>query len=234
VLYIVERLLPAGVKMARSVEHTTREEGPRGPVGLRLGDLQPEVYARQSDTAAPGAVVKRDLGRYYMLLRDGRRLLSFGLSEAEALVRVLLDFDAAAVQYIWAQVEKEYREHAENEEGRFHYLPIDFDPVPFIDHLRRLSLHQNVALLDTVERYWVLVSRKYPEQPPFSVSDDDLLVEVGLVTAERVAFDRQIRQRTAEEWKEGKIVLRDMLGRLRTKTRDDEPMSGYEPVKERG
>jgi hypothetical protein len=222
----------------RTAKKSAKAEPRDAPVGFRLGELQAQVQARQRGEAAPGAIVKRDLGRYYALLTDAKRTLFFSLSEAEALVLALSDFDVAAVRYIWAEIEKEYRQHADDEEGRFHYLPTDFDPVPFIDRLRRFSVCQNMALLDAVERYWVLERRRYPDTYPYPEVDDNLLVEVGLVSSGRKALDEEERKRVAERAAEDQrqLIVRDtdMLGRLRTKTSDDEPMSGYEPTEERG
>ena len=203
-------------------------------MGLRLGDLQSHVSDRQWGDVTPGAIVKRDLGRYYTLLAEAKRSLYFSLSEAEALVLALRDFDAAAVRYLWAEIEKEYREHADDAEGQRHYLPIDFDPVPFLARLRSLSTCKNMALLDAVERYWVLVERKYPDELDQNLHwvDSDLLVEARLVSPDRKTHDEEARrnlaERDAEERRQGMLVARDRsrLGRLRTKTSDDDDERG--------
>src|SRR4051812_24728501 len=77
------------------------------PITLRLGELEPHVAARLGD-AAPSAIVKRDLGRYYALLSDGLRRVHFTLPEAEAVVLALNGFDHASIRYLWAEVERQY------------------------------------------------------------------------------------------------------------------------------
>jgi hypothetical protein len=226
--------------MARSAGKKVVRPGTRdAPVGLRLGDLQWQVQARRGGEAAPGAIVKRDLGRYYTLLADTKRTLSFTLSEAEALVVALRGFEAAAVRYIWAEIDKQYRLHAEHAEERSHYLPTGFDPMPFLDTLRRLSVIQNMAILDAVECYWLLVGQKYPDDYPLAVRDSDLLVEVGLVSPARRALDLEDRQLTAAQGKPGKVIdtvdaLRASLSERRRRSDDPRPLSGDQPMQSRG
>jgi hypothetical protein len=189
--------------------------GRDAPVGLRLGDLERHVQARQHDETAAGAVVKRDLGRFYALLAEITQTFSFSLSEAEALVVALWDFDAAAVRYLWAEVEKQYREQAADPTGRHWYLPTDVDPLALVSKLSQFSVAQNMAILDAVERYWVLVARTYPEQLPLeAMRDADLLVEVGLVSPARMALDVQQRRTAGEKQGEPTKVL-DLMDALK-------------------
>lgn len=179
------------------------------PVTLRLGELEPHVTARMGDGAA-GAIVKRDLGRYYALLHDALRRIHFSLAEAEAVVFALNGFDAASIRYLWAEVERCYLENDDQPETPPYWmLPNDLDAAALVEKLRELSLTEAIAVLDAVQRYWT----NYPDA---GIMDDELdtngLIEVGLVFKARAENDQ--KKRKAEQ---GKMIVRDPAARLRRK-----------------
>lgn len=194
----------------------TDEEGaaPKGPVALRLGELEEEVQGRRRAGVAAGAVVKRDLARYYAALREASALM-FPLPQGEAIVLALGErFNVAAAPYIWAEIEKQYRQKANSDPDRdpLWYLPDDFDPVVLIRRLSSLTAFESLALLDKVERYWVLHERDHPELFPEVIPQH--LVTVGLCSDTAV-------KNTQEKREKEKFIARDMLRSLR----DPEPGS---------
>ena len=151
-------------------------------------------------------------------------LFGLTLSEAEALVIALGSrFDEAAVSYIWAEVENQYRDQADDPDGPWARLPTDFDPVPFIERLRRLRPFEAIAVLDAVERYWVLHARHRDDQgyTPTDI-ESALLVESGLLSEKQLERGLEAREHERKEMASGRIVVRDFLGGLRTKSRDDD------------
>jgi hypothetical protein len=183
--------------------------GPKlsSPVALRLGELEPQVAARVGATGA-GAIIKRDLGRYYALLTDGLQQTHFTLPEAEALVFALMEFEATSIRYLWAEVERQYlAKHDElDRDPSYGLLPDDLDAAALVDKLRRLSLAQSLAVLDAVERYWMTEGAE--ENWPWI--DIPRLVRVGL-----------LRQGQAEQGEErrraerGHLIVRDPARNLR-------------------
>jgi hypothetical protein len=180
---------------------------PSNPVTLRLGELEPFVTTRMGDTAAAGGIVKRDLGRYYALLADGLRQTYLTLPEAEAVVIALQRFDAASIRYLWAEIERQYLANDEDPDRQPYDLPEDLDAAVLVDKLRDLSLHQAVAVLDAVERYWA----NYPDDE-YPNADTERLIEAGLVSKHVAEHHEQ--RRKAEK---GKMIVRDPVARLRRK-----------------
>jgi hypothetical protein len=182
------------------------------PVTLRLGELEPNVAPRMGAQAV-GAIIKRDLGRYYALLADGLQRTHFTLPEAEALVIALHRFDPASVKYLWAEVERQYLVNDEDPDHPRFELPEDLDAAALVDKLRGLSSRQAFAVLDAVERYWAnFPDHQYPE------AETDRLIEVGLVAKWRAKQDEQRRKS-----EKGKVIVRDPAARLRRKRTDEEP-----------
>jgi len=178
------------------------------PVTLRLGELEPHVAARLG-SAAPGAIVKRDLGRYYALLNDGLRRVRFSLPEAEAVVLALNGFDHASIRYLWAEVERQYLANDDDPERPPYYqLPDDLDAAALVDKLRGLTLQQTVAVLDAVERYWA----NWPEDE-FPDAETERLIEAGLVWKPIAENDEKRRKGD-----KGKVIARDPAARLRRKS----------------
>jgi hypothetical protein len=204
-----------------------REQAPN-PVTLRLGDLESEVEARRAEGVAPGAIVKRDLSRYYKLVNLARQhvLWSFKLSQAEALVIAIgPNFDDGAANYIWAEVERRYRYQADAPEtGKLAaLLPDDFDIGPFIDRLRKLGPFEAMVLLDAIERYWVLHVRQVGDSSQFKAGiDGKLLVEAGLLSEPQLIIDFLKREEEGKATSSGKLEVEDFLRALGARTEKDE------------
>jgi hypothetical protein len=196
------------------VEPSTRTSSKlANPVTLRLGELEPEIASRIGGRA-PSAIMKRDLGRYYAMLTESRRQLYFALPEAEALVFALRGFDAAAIRYLWAEVERQYLANDENPDHPPYYLlPDDLDAALLVDGLRRLTLSQSFALLDAIERYWSVEGT----QEDWANVDIERLVSVGLLQPHQAKEGEQ--RRKAEK---GKTTARDPAARLRRQRTDGE------------
>lgn len=112
-------------------------------------------------------VAKRDLERYYQVVRDSTP--RFKEHEARAIVEALngQEIDARTYRYAWAAVETELRARLA---ARWHV-----EAGPLVERLRNLSPGATMALVDAVERVWVAV-QKYPKERVSKI-----LVEVGLV-----------------------------------------------------
>jgi hypothetical protein len=189
----------------------------RGPLTLRLGELQGEVASRtKASSGSEGATVKRDLERYYRLLREQRTWI-WTLPEAEALVFGLWGFDAANARYIWAEIDRQFQENEESERED----PTGFPPHPelpndcnwhlMVGRLRKFTLIENYALLDKVERYWTLVDDGTYMRTGFGPNIvGEYLVEVGLTVREHVEAGvatrlraRQVEADEREAWAAG-------------------------------
>jgi hypothetical protein len=115
---------------------------------------------------SPGVVAKRDLLRYYLLLEIG--LDGLGLTEAEAcLICDALNgtwLEDPTIRLSWAEVADACRlDHLDEK------WAVDGDAL--VAKLRALSLLQQYALADAVERFW-----QTPELPT-----DEGLRRVGLL-----------------------------------------------------
>jgi hypothetical protein len=107
-------------------------------VGSFGGELDCRSDGNESEVA------RRDLTRYYQLLR--RSLPEF--SEEEWMIihnacNGLLTYDIQTVPLLWAQV---------SDFCEAHNVP---DCQPLIDRLRRLSLVECLAVIDEAERFWI-------------------------------------------------------------------------------
>ncbi len=185
-------------KSRKLAGQNTPTAGPKSPVTLRLGDLEPEVEARAAG-AALGSIVRRDLARYYRLMRNYKIHEGLGVDGADAVAHALRGFDDAAYEYIWAKVDEllSSRDLVVGElhmRGRFwrvdrEALNLTLRTMRFGDYGRRM------AILDAVERYWLKLAAGGVEPPlgmiglpegfdaEYPVTDPELdaLVEVGLI-----------------------------------------------------
>lgn len=119
-------------------------------VNFRLtGRMQDDLTARQ--TAFLGtrhAVAKRDLERYYALLR--RELRTVNLSREEVLL--LLDvsngtlWEPHSIPMLWAEVEDSLEDGVAEKWG--------VDGPAFVERLRGLTAGQAFAVVDALERVW--------------------------------------------------------------------------------
>ena len=184
-----------------------RGEPAKSPVTLRLGDLEPEVEERAAG-APLGSIVRRDLARYYRLMRTYEVALS-RVEDADVVAHALRGFDDGAYRFVWAAVE-EVLSARDMLEGRV------LSPSRFARGERerlvtdlRLSLGDHgrrMALLDTVERYWQRLEARgikttsgefswpdgYDPEYPVTEAELDAMVEVGLISE---GTARQYRKR---------------------------------------
>jgi len=124
-------------------------QAPRqSPVQFRPGPLQAELEAR----GEPNEIGKRDLGRYYTLLR--RELAGVQLSEPEACL--LVDalngtlLDEHTVSLLWAELDDAILQDHLHEKWS---LPGE-QAGALVARLRSLSPGQAMAVYDAVERFW--------------------------------------------------------------------------------
>jgi hypothetical protein len=81
----------------KPAEEATRSTA-KAPVTLRLGDLETDAEERAAG-APRGSVVRRDLARYYRLMRN-YEIHGLGVDGADPVVHPLGGFDDAVNQYM--------------------------------------------------------------------------------------------------------------------------------------
>ena len=152
----------------------------KAPVTFRLGSLEPFVAQRQCSVKGPGGIARRDLERYYYLLRDSLRHVKLTPEEAHCVVMALRghDLDAKSYRFLWAQVEQQLRAN----QRVFATTSCDTDLL--LQGLRALPPGTLMAILDAVDQYWDKVGDRSRSEPHYSKEiDTPLLYEVGLVRA---------------------------------------------------
>jgi hypothetical protein len=136
------------------------------PVTLRLGDLEDEVAARASGGLTQGAVVRRDLERYYQLLHHA----PMPFTAPEALVVAWLlgrdfersgrrDFDpsGSGYRYIWAHIDEALTRFAQIERREPELLGLLLGLInkeELVSKLKALEPHQAMRVVDAAERFW--------------------------------------------------------------------------------
>lgn len=153
---------------------------PKSPVTLRLGDLEPKVLRRKHDGMALGGVVRRDLERYYQVLRDSLRTVKLSPDEAHCVVMALRghELDAVSYRFLWAEVEQRIRAHGPQ------FVPANCQTELLLEGLRRLPHGALMAVLDAVDQYWARVEERAESEPrPGRDVNLRLLYEVGLTAA---------------------------------------------------
>jgi hypothetical protein len=148
-------------------------------VSFRASELEGELQARD-DEKSLGLAAKRDLERYYPLLRDELRTIDLGPDEAVMLCqalsgekitgaryRTLLWASVLEMRYLWSLRPKEV-EKSQNE---------------LAAKLRKLSPGQSMALIDAVERFWRLPNAldALDPTPGEEAEATRVLAQVGLV-----------------------------------------------------
>lgn len=129
------------------------------PVVFRGIEIEADLNQRGD---ALGLVAKRDLERYYTLLRDEFATLRLTEAEASLLCDVCNGtiWEPHTMRLLWAQI-------ADAEPELFEKWGVD--QAPFISRLRQLTPGQTFAIVDAIERFW-----RAPNEP-------DRLRAVGLV-----------------------------------------------------
>lgn len=154
--------------------------GTKAPVTFRLGDLEPHVLRRRPDGRGLGGVVRRDLQRYYRVLRDSLRQVKLTPEEAHCVVMALRghDLDAVSYRFLWAEIEQRLREQ------RTAFVPEECNTELLLEGLRRLPPGALMAVLDAVDQYWDRMAERSSAEPSLTTAiDAPLLYEVGLLRA---------------------------------------------------
>jgi len=152
----------------------------KAPVSLRLGDLEPSVLRRKPDGRALGGVVRRDLTRYYRVLRDSLRRVKLSPEEAHCVVMALWghDLDSGSYRFLWAEIEQRVRD------SRTDFVPDGCDTDLLLAGLRALPYGAVMAVLDAADQYWAQIGEGSVGEPrPSKDINAPLLYEVGLTRA---------------------------------------------------
>ena len=114
------------------------------PVSIRLGDIAPLVAERG---VSPGAVLARDIRRYYSQLASALREVRLGRAEWDFLRDILNGsvVDDLLIRHLAAEVED-----AEPSTAEAHGV----DQRDLAGRIRTLSDFHRLAICDAVERWW--------------------------------------------------------------------------------
>lgn len=129
-----------------------RTQGP--PVQFRSMEVEPQLDLRLSHAAgSPGRVAARDLDRYYALLAAELRRVDLSESEAmlliDALNGVLHDAPESIPTMLWAGVDDAIRLDGLD-------ATWGVDGAAVVAKLRALTPTQATAVVDAVERWWLI------------------------------------------------------------------------------
>lgn len=142
-------------------------------VSIRLADLLAPVTARTQAAESLGATTKRDLGRYYDLLERDLAVVAQALTTAEAMALCDLNngtiWDSVTTTALWAQV-------ADADQAQLDAWDVDREALTA--KLRALTTSQALALVDALERWWLLPDGAARDHPAS-------LATVGLQVAPR-------------------------------------------------
>ncbi len=119
------------------------------PIQFRPGPLAGELAARTHDGASE--IARRDLARYYALLRNELRRVELTESEALAIAEACREWIASGDITPWsmpAQVDQAL--HESDLADRY-----AIDGAQLVRKLWLLSHCQRMAIVDAVERYWL-------------------------------------------------------------------------------
>ena len=115
------------------------------PVSIRLGELAPLVAERG---VSPGAVLSRDIRRYYAQLASALREVRLSRAEWDFLRDILNGsvVDDLLVRHLAAEVEDEDPETA---------TAHGVDQRDLAGRIRTLSDFHRLAICDAIERWWI-------------------------------------------------------------------------------
>lgn len=123
------------------------------PIAFRDADLEPDLAARAKEHASLGLVAKRDLARYYTTLRRELRTVAGALTRGEKLALCDVSrgtlWDSTSVGFLWAEV-------ADTDPADLEQWEVDRDAL--VAKLRAFTPTQTLALVDALERWWLLAS----------------------------------------------------------------------------
>jgi hypothetical protein len=171
-------------------------QGP--PISFRSVALEPELAARAPKGRGLGQVAKRDLARYYNLLRLLRQDLTLSIGEAlvicAAMREVIHDVDLPQAETWTTAYALVFRTTDGADFRHFGLTPAHqqrwgTNGAALRSKVAGWSFEQRCAVLDGVERFWLRCA---------SVDDPQaaqVLAEVGLVQAEGSAVEEPTRAR---------------------------------------
>lgn len=130
---------------------TDQPESKNTPVSIRLGELGPRVLERTAIGSALPATVRRDLSRYYEILRDERNRLGLSGAQASAVIDgvAFRGLDKGNSELIWAMVEAYLRDHPDKGLD-------DAERSAFTERLRKMRTSEALYLVDAIERFRIL------------------------------------------------------------------------------
>ena len=123
-----------------------RKTDERDRIAFRAQDMMADITARViTKDDSPGLIAKRDLERYYAMLRRALENQSLSEEEARAIAEALdgEEFDYHSFQLFWATVDDAVRRGKIKNAESFAALSV---------RLRALSACQKLAIVDGVER----------------------------------------------------------------------------------
>lgn len=171
------------------------------PIQFRDKLLEVEIETRTPyDGSSPSLIARRDLERYYRLLR--RSLRTFSEPEAKLIVRACVGWhpDADSVHFLWAQVDEAIRsQHLDEEYG--------VDGATLVERLRGLTPFEAMAVADAAEIVWYAAKPKGEDEQGFIyVTEDEHTV--GLV--DEPGWRREYGEPTSLTTTESKLRLEHM------------------------
>ncbi len=130
-------------RVAQRINHNHEEQSDR--ITFRGGTLIPEITRRALGSSA-GLTVKRDLERYYAMLRRGLETISLSEAEARLLCEALRGwiFDIYSYELVWARIDDAIRSDALDRKYKV-------DGTALVEKVRGLMPGQKLSLLDAIE-----------------------------------------------------------------------------------
>jgi hypothetical protein len=159
-------------------------------IQFAAGTLEPDLLERTGASSQPAWTARRDLERYYQLLRD--ELGRLRLSETEALTVVAACrgwlVEPSSYRHLWVEVEDYLGDQTEDTGiAQLDQIPrlAAGDRAVLVAKLRALSPGAALAVADAVERYWVLASEAHDRAALALPTDTPiaLLRTAGLVSS---------------------------------------------------
>lgn len=123
-------------------------------VNFRAGEIQDDLAARSSNEQRRALTAKRDLERYYAMIKQTLAKWSLSEGEASLIVDVLNGTitEPHSAALLWAEIDD-----AITNDGVAERWSVDGEELVY--NLRRASAFEALALIDAAERYWQSVAR---------------------------------------------------------------------------
>ncbi len=141
---------------------------------FRLDDQDSgEIERRKMRDTVESDIARRDLRRYYTLLRVS--LPTFTEEEALLLCEAMKEpftLHPSDVRLLWAEVSNAYRL------GRLKHRKVDVPAL--VDRLRDLTAFECMAIYDAIEQFW---HSEYFHR--IDLDDTEILLQIGLIAKEQ-------------------------------------------------